>query len=234
MAGPIKMRYMHDARAADLAPLQLSDALVPDSPGTSIETTTETYHPSRRISDAEQERMFHEWAASGSETAVAAKYGVHKAYLRDAMRRKFGSLEGMKAALLGIVTENAIVAQMVAAAKMEQLSGAQAVFAGKMLVETMERVEKSIANTPKTINFGQLNRVGESIAKLRSIVGTAATVAAPASVLADEPSSVMHQPAGESTSSPESRILPRPEPSEVRVGTQGQGVLDSSGKVSFR
>lgn len=163
-------KYMHSGTEITGDDLGLASALVPSIPSES-DLEHKVYHPNRIISDEEQDAMLKEWAAGGNMKAVMAKYGVHGSYLRVAMRKRFGSLEGMKQALLGLVTENAIVSQMVAAEKMHELTGAQAVFSGKLLVETMLNVEKSIANTPKTIDFAQMKKVGDAIKHLREIVG---------------------------------------------------------------
>jgi hypothetical protein len=163
-------KYMHSGKTVTGDELGLSAALAPELPSSSVETTG-TYHPNRVISDEEQDQMLREWAAGGDMKSVMAKYGVHGSYLRVAMKKRFGSLEAMKQALLGLVVENAVVSQMIAAEKMSELTGAQAVFAGKLLVDTMNNVEKSIASQPKTINFGELKRVGDSIKNLRDIVG---------------------------------------------------------------
>lgn len=164
-------RYMHSGKSVTGDDLGLADALVPSMPSSSLELVDKKYHHSRVISDEEQDQMLKEWAAGGNLTAVMARYGVHGSYLRAAMRKRYGSLEGMKQALLGLVTENALVSQMIAAEKMPELNAAQAVFAGKLLVETMVNIEKSIANTPKTIDFAQMKKVGDAIAELRKVVG---------------------------------------------------------------
>jgi hypothetical protein len=167
--------YMHGQamKAAGIPTEILEDALAPEMPLATLQTdrgTANPNHPNRKISLEEQDQMLREVAATGSMGTVEAKYGVSRGYLREAMRRRFGSLEAMKSILLGLVTENAIVSQMVASEKMGEMSGPQAVFAGKMLVDTMEKVEKSIQNTPKTVNFAQLHQVGEALKQLRAIV----------------------------------------------------------------
>ncbi len=161
---------MHSSKQITGDELGMAQALVKEIPSSSLETVGK-YHPNRIISDEEQDQMLREWAAGGDLKAIMAKYGVHGSYLRVAMKKRYGSLEAMKHALLHLVTENAVVSQMVAASKMEEMSAAQAVFAGKMLVDTMVNVEKSIASAPKTIDFAQMKKVGETIAELRSIVG---------------------------------------------------------------
>lgn len=173
-------RYMPgpEMRRAKISPEMMSEALVQDIPSSSVKVATlqldtdarERVHPSQKISTEEQDQMLREAAAMGSVTAAEDKYGVHRGYLRAAMRRRFGSLEAMKSVLLGLVTENAIAVQMVAAEKIEELSAPQAVFAGKMLVDTMEKIEKSIQSAPRTVNFAQLEKVGDAIKTLRGIV----------------------------------------------------------------
>ena len=166
------MQYMHGQvmKKAGIPNLVLEDALAKEAPIASLQTPAEYHHPNARISTEEQDQMLREAAATGSVTSVELKYGVARGYLRAAMTRRFGSLEAMKQVLLGLVTENAIAVQMVAQEKIGELSAPQAVFAGKMLVDTMEKVEKSIQNTPKTVNFAQLNQVGETLKALRAVV----------------------------------------------------------------
>lgn len=160
---------MHQGKKVTGDELGLAEALVPSNPA--AEEAQIVYHPNRVVSDEEQEQMMREYAATGSMKAVTIKWGVHEHYLKEAMKRKYGSLEAMKEALLGLVTENAITSQMIASQKMGELSAGQAVFAGKLLVDTMTNIEKSIASAPKTIDFAQMKRVGDSIKTLRDIVG---------------------------------------------------------------
>lgn len=169
--------YMHgqSAKAAGLDPEVLEAALLQDCPSATLQTPAKQHHPNRRISDEEQDRMLQEVAASGSVSAVEARYGVSRGYLQQAMKRRFGSLEGMKQVLLGLVTENAIIVQSIAQERAAELTAPQAVFAGKLLVDTMEKVEKSIQNTPKTVNFAQLDAVGKTLKELRAVVDRATT-----------------------------------------------------------
>lgn len=162
-------KYMHKGKSVTGDDLGLAEALVPTNPA--AEEAQVVYHPNRVISDEEKDQMMREYAATGSMKAVTVKWDVHESYLKAAMKRKYGSLEAMKQALLGLVTENAITSQIIASQKMGDLSAGQAVFAGKLLVDTMTNIEKSIASAPKTIDFAQMKRVGDSIKTLRDIVG---------------------------------------------------------------
>lgn len=163
------------AKSAGINPELLEGALVQDIPSATLQTSDKVYHPNRRISDEEQNQMLREAAATGSISAVESKYGVAQGYLHTSMKRRFGSLEAMKQVLLGLVTENAIVVQAIAQEKAGELTAPQAIFAGKLLVDTMEKIEKSIQNTPKTVNFGQLNKVSETLRELRQVVDRAST-----------------------------------------------------------
>lgn len=169
--------YMHgpSAKAGGLDPDILEGVLVPDCPSATLQKSANEYHPNRRISDEEQDQMLREAAATGSISAAEDKFGVSRGYLRSAMKRRFGSLEAMKQVLLGLVTENAIVVQSIAQERAHELTAPQAIFAGKLLVDTMEKVEKSIQNTPKTVNFAQLEKVGSTLRELRAVVDRATT-----------------------------------------------------------
>lgn len=166
--------YMHGqaAKSAGIPAEILEGVLVNEPPSLATLQTPPSgqLHHSQKISVEEQDQMMREVAATGSFASVESKYGVSQGYLRSAMRRRFGSLEAMKQALVGLVAENAIVVQMIAQEKAGELTAPQAIFAGKLLVDTMEKVEKSIQNTPKTVNFAQLNQVGETLKALRAVV----------------------------------------------------------------
>lgn len=114
--------------------------------------------------------MMREWAAGADMAEVEARYGVSRGYLRQTMMRRFGSKEKMLEALQSMVAENAVIAQGIAQSKMHELNAAQAVFAGKLLVETYVTLDKHIESKPKTINFGELRRLGTSIRELRALV----------------------------------------------------------------
>lgn len=101
---------------------------------------------------------------------VEARYGVHRGYVASALNRAHIDPLRAKKALANIVLENAVAVQAVAATKIEDMTGPQAVFAGKILIESLVEIEKNIKEAPKTIDFGALKRVGDSIEKLRSVV----------------------------------------------------------------
>jgi hypothetical protein len=111
-----------------------------------------------------------EYAAGGSPSAIAVKYDVQQDFVRHALKRRFGSFEAGKRALQGLVMENALACQVQAAQHIHEMSGPQAVMSGAILIDKMIAIEKSIQETPKTINFGALAEIGADLKALREIV----------------------------------------------------------------
>lgn len=101
---------------------------------------------------------------------IATEYHVHRSFVDNALRRRFGSVERAKGALLGITLENALALQEVAASKIGEFSGPQAVMSAAILTDKALAIEKSIRETPKTIDFGALRRIGDTLRELRAIV----------------------------------------------------------------
>lgn len=111
-----------------------------------------------------------EYASGVGPTAIAVKYDVQQQFVQHALRRRFGSAEAGKRALIGLVTENALACQVQAAQHIHEMSGPQAVMSGAILIDKMIAIEKSIQETPKTINFGAMAEIGRSLKNLRSLV----------------------------------------------------------------
>lgn len=111
-----------------------------------------------------------EYAGGASPAALAVKYDVQQAFVQHALKRRFGTLEAGKRALLGLVVENALACQVQAAQHIPMMSGPQAVMSGAILADKMIAIEKSIQDTPKTINFGAMADIGKTLKALREIV----------------------------------------------------------------
>lgn len=101
---------------------------------------------------------------------VAMQYEVHRNFVDNALRRRFGSVERAKGALLGLTLENALALQEVAASKISEFSGPQAVMSAAILTDKALAIEKSIRETPKTIDFGALRQIGATLRELRAKV----------------------------------------------------------------
>lgn len=111
-----------------------------------------------------------DYASGVGPAEIAVKYDVQQAFVHHALRRRFGSLEQGKKALLGLVTENALACQIQAAQHIAEMSGPQAVMSGAILIDKLISIEKSIQDTPKTINFGAMTEIGASLKRLRELV----------------------------------------------------------------
>jgi hypothetical protein len=105
---------------------------------------------------------------------VEVKYDLHRGFVDHALRRRFGSPEAAKLALQGFVLENALACQVVAATKITEMSGPQAVMSGAILIDKALALEKSIADRPKTIDFGALASMGKTLKVVREIVASKA------------------------------------------------------------
>lgn len=100
---------------------------------------------------------------------ISAEYGVQRNFVQRALARRFGSAERAKQALLGLCLENGLALQEVVASKIQEFSGPQAVLSSAVLIDKALAIEKSIAETPKTIDFGALRQIGHTLSKLREI-----------------------------------------------------------------
>lgn len=111
---------------------------------------------------------------SGRE--VQERFDTHASLVRAAFERRHVDPMRAKRALLNLVTENALATQVVAATKVEDLSAAQAVFAGKLLAETMMDLDKHIQDAPRVLDFRVLKDVGDSIKDLKAMMVDSATM----------------------------------------------------------
>lgn len=153
------------------SPEKLAGSLAPEPPGTFDAPALPSHH-NQQVSDATLMQAAKEWAAGVPVMEVEAKYGLSRSYIRQAMTRRFGSTEAMLVALEGLVLENAVGAQMIVQEKMHEMNAKEAVFAGKLLVETMGNLRSQRENMPKTIEFGQFKALGAALKEIREIVGT--------------------------------------------------------------
>lgn len=110
-----------------------------------------------------------EVAGGASVTAVEVRYDLHAGYVQHALARRFGSPEAAKTALRGMVLENALACQVVAATQIHEMTGVQAVAAGAILIDKALLLERSIAEQPKTIDFAALADMSKTLSVLREI-----------------------------------------------------------------
>lgn len=108
-------------------------------------------------------------AGGASPAAVAIKYDIQASYVAHALRRRFGSVDRAKEALQGLVLENGLACMVKAATEIHNMSGPQAVMSGAILIDKAIALEKSIADKPKTIDFGALAEMGKTLRVLREV-----------------------------------------------------------------
>lgn len=110
-----------------------------------------------------------EIAAGASPAQIAVKYDLHQGYVRHALQRRFGSTEKMKEALLGLVLENALACNVLAATRLHEMSAPQAVMSGAILIDKGLALQKSIVETPQVIDFAALADTAKALKVLREI-----------------------------------------------------------------
>ncbi len=110
-----------------------------------------------------------EVAAGATPRHVEVKYDLQAGYVQHALRRRFGSSEAAKRALQGLVLENALACQVVAAQELHKMSGPQAVMSGAILIDKALALERSISETPKTVDFGALADMAKTLKVLQEI-----------------------------------------------------------------
>jgi hypothetical protein len=110
-----------------------------------------------------------DYAAGASIGEIENKYAISRGYVDYALRRRFGSLEAGKKALMGMIMENALACNVHASAHIEELSAPQAIMSGAILVDKVIALERSIVEAPRTIDFGQLAEMDRTLRVLREI-----------------------------------------------------------------
>lgn len=140
-----------------------------------LQKLEETDHTHNRLGTATvslaiEKEAIAEIAGGASPRAVEVKYELQQGYVQHALRRRFGSPDAAKMALQGLVLENGLACMVKAAQEIPNMSGPQAVMSGAILVDKALALEKSIADRPKTIDFGALTQIGQTLQKLRESV----------------------------------------------------------------
>lgn len=152
------------------SPEALAGSLAIEPPAT-FEPPSDNPHHNQQVSEAVLTQAMREWVAGVPVGEVEIKYGLSRGYIRQASLRRFGNKESLLEALENLVLENAVGAQMIAQEKLHELTGKEAIFAGKLLVETMGSLSSQREKMPKTINFGEFKKLGEALKQVREIVG---------------------------------------------------------------
>jgi hypothetical protein len=136
-----------------------------------LQETDDTHGDGRSTVPLEIEKMAIVDIAGGASPAqVAVKYDIQAGYVQHALRRRFGSPQAAMQALQGLVLENALACQIVAATQIDTMSGPQAVMSGAILIDKALAISKNIAETPKSIDFSALADIGDTLRTVRSVL----------------------------------------------------------------
>lgn len=116
--------------------------------------------------------------ADGKTSAeIQRTYALRDGYVRYAMIRKFGSIEGMKRALQGQCLENALALNDYAISRIEQIPPGQALVGAKIMIDGAIALEKSRVDRPSTVDFQALAALGQTLERVeKAISGTDRTV----------------------------------------------------------
>lgn len=132
--------------------------------------TDHTHDPARSTVSLELEKeAIAEVVGGVSPSLVEQKYALSSGYVQHALRRRYGSPEAAKTALLGLYSEVALACGVKAMEEIPNMTGPQAVMSGAVAVDKVLALEKSIAERPRTIDFGALGRVEKTLKVLREI-----------------------------------------------------------------
>lgn len=132
--------------------------------------TDHTHDPARATVDLELEKeAIVEVAGGVSPALVEQKYALSSGYVAHALRRRYGSTEGAKTALVGLYSEVALACGVKAMEEIPNMTGPQAVMSGSVAIDKVLALEKSIAERPKTIDFEALGQVEKTLKVLREI-----------------------------------------------------------------
>lgn len=140
-----------------------------------LQKLSETDHTHSSRSDVPldvEKAAITEIAAGASPSHVAVKYDLHQGFVRHALQRRFGSTEKMKEALRGLVLENALACNVLAATRLHEMSAPQAVMSGAILIDKALALDKSILETPQVIDFAALADTAKTLKVLREIVNS--------------------------------------------------------------
>jgi hypothetical protein len=108
-------------------------------------------------------------AAGASPAEVEREFAVTAGYVQYALRRRYGSAEAAKKALVGLVMENALACQVHGAAHLTEMSAPQAFMSGAILIDKALALEKSMEGVGRTVDFSALAEIGRTLRVIRSV-----------------------------------------------------------------
>ncbi len=121
---------------------------------------------SRTISPIIEEALIQDIADGMTPDEIEAKYDVARRHIYTILLRRFGSKSKMKEVLTSQCYENAMAFQEHARQNIQSMSGAQAVLAAKLSIDSGLNLEKGTAKEEVEIDFGSLVSLGDSLQRI--------------------------------------------------------------------
>lgn len=108
---------------------------------------------------------------------IEATYELREGYVRAVLLRKFGSIEGMKRACQAQCLENAIALNDYAASRLDQIPPDRALVGAKIMIDGALALEKSRVDRPSTVDFAAIVILGQTLERVeKKISGTDRTL----------------------------------------------------------
>lgn len=105
------------------------------------------------------------------------KFELGAGYIRNALTRRFGSVEAMKAALKSLLLENGIATAQHTLANVESLHPSQSGMLSAAFTNAFLAMDKHERNAPKVVDFAALADFGETLQRIEKYAGIAVEVA---------------------------------------------------------
>lgn len=119
-----------------------------------------------------QDKIVEEVANGSTAKELETKYHLRDGYVRDALIRKYGSIDGMKKALKAQCFENAIALNTYAMERINMIPPGQALMGVKVMIDSGLALEKSSAERPPSIDFGALTALGSVLERVEKQIGS--------------------------------------------------------------
>jgi len=119
-----------------------------------------------------QDKIVAEVADGATAKDLETKYGLRDGYVRDALVRKYGSIDGMKKALKAQCFENAIALNTYAMERINLIPPGQALMGVKVMIDSGLALEKSSNERPPSIDFGALTALGSVLERVEKQIGS--------------------------------------------------------------
>jgi len=104
------------------------------------------------------------------------KFDLSRGYVQNALRRRFGSEEGYKAALKKLLLETGIATAQHTLANVESLHPSQSGMLAATMTNAYLAMAKHEKDTPRTVDFAALESFGEMLSRIEKYAGIAKVI----------------------------------------------------------